>query len=173
MRIGLDGISQGRSMDEGAGAMGSLLPDLYEALARIAPEHEFVVLATRHAGAFGSLRGPNLRLVQCSVSRFRPLRVAYEQWRVPIRARRLRLDVYYASTNVLPLQLRCPTVLVVNALQCFAFPVEFGGRPADAQRRRATTNMSHVPGSSAISTTSKPARSSSSSSSSGKKYRMA
>jgi glycosyltransferase involved in cell wall biosynthesis len=126
MRIGLDGISQGSGVDEGAGAMESILPDLYGAIARIAPEHEFVIFAARHAAVFRSLGGPNLRVVPCAVSRRRPLRVAYEQFRVPMLARRFGLDAYYAATNVLPLRLGCATVLVINALQCFAFPEDFG-----------------------------------------------
>ena len=131
MRIALDGISQGSAVEDGGGAMGSILPELYRTMARVAPEHDFIVLAARHAEVFRSLGERNLRVLACSVSRLRPLRVAYEQLRIPTLARSLGVDAYYASTNVLPLRLRCPTVLVVNALQCFVFPMEFG-----AVRRR-------------------------------------
>src|SRR6266567_1443123 len=131
MRIALDGISQGSAAEDGGGAMGSILPELYRTMARVAPEHDFILFAARHAEVFRSLGERNLQVLACSVSRLRPLRVAYEQLRIPTLARSLGLDAYYASTNVLPLRLRCPTVLVVNALQCFVFPREFG-----AVRRR-------------------------------------
>jgi len=90
--------------------MGSILPELYHTMARVAPEHDFIVFAARHAEVFRSLGQRNLRVLACSVSRLRPLRVAYEQWRVPMLARRFSLNAYYAATNVLPLQLRCATV---------------------------------------------------------------
>src|SRR6266699_591175 len=115
MRIGLDGILQGSGVEEGAGAMESILPDLYRAMARVAPVHEFVIFAAGNAALFCSLRARNLCVVRCAVSRRRPLRVAYEQLRVPTLARRFSLDSYYATTNVLPFRLRCATVLVINA----------------------------------------------------------
>ncbi|MGH7517723.1 MAG: glycosyltransferase family 4 protein [Gemmatimonadales bacterium] len=108
---------------------------LLETLVRVAPEHEyfaFVSPANRH---LFELEAPNLHLVNCFVSNERiPLRILVQQLYYPLLAKRLKLDVIHALSQV-PLWAPCATVVKTCGLHHHLFPGEY--LRADAQALRA------------------------------------
>ncbi len=97
------------------------------------------------AGTFAPLP-PNVREVVCAIrSESRPARIAYEQGRLPLLARRDKLDVLHSLGYTAPLVLGCPGVVTLHDLNYHFHPEDWARAGLIANRilvprcaRRAT-----------------------------------
>lgn len=98
---------------------------LLAALVRAAPQHEFYAFVSPANRHLFELDAPNLHLVNCFVSNERiPLRILVQQLYYPMLARRLKLDVIHALSQV-PLFTRCATVVKTCGLHHRVAPGEY------------------------------------------------
>lgn len=126
IRLGVEIISAGTSVEEGEGGAGGyyngLIPELCED-PRIA---EVIAYVAGWYGPARRWRHPKLRVRRCPVPRARVPRVAYEQFAIPCHARRDRVDVLFSPGNCRPLLYRGPNVLALHAVQHFLFGGDIG-----------------------------------------------
>jgi glycosyltransferase involved in cell wall biosynthesis len=127
LKIAIDAITPGASLDSRAGGMRMYLTALTAKMSEQEPGVEFVVLESRQF-PLTELEGlPNVtRLVCPGVPRSRAGRVIYQNSALPIYLRGLRADAFLATCNVLPLGCPLPTVVVVQSLQYFDHPEAYG-----------------------------------------------
>ncbi|MFN0253031.1 MAG: glycosyltransferase family 4 protein [Kofleriaceae bacterium] len=111
-----------------------------------ATTHEYSLYVGREAaGTFDPLPA-NVREVACSLdSESRPARIAYEQTRLALRARRDRLDLLHSLGYTAPLVLGCPSVVTLHDLNYHFHPEDWARAALYANRllvprcaRRAT-----------------------------------
>ena len=123
MIVGLDNISPGVSTSPaGVGGMRPYLLDMVRHLPIAMPWVRFKLFTPAWNNEFGDLP-PNVEIVCCNlVAKARPLRVLYEQMVLPQIIRRNQVDVWIGMHNVIPLFLRCKTVLIIQSLQYFSQP---------------------------------------------------
>ncbi len=119
MRYGLDG----RYIQDHFPGIGRYTYHLALALARVAPEDEFILFhdpAARNTqydlGALAAIL--NLSLVEVAASPFR-LR---QQIALPRLARALRLDLYHSPYYLIPYVMPCPTVVTIHDLIPYLYP---------------------------------------------------
>lgn len=126
IRLGVEIISAGTSVEEGQGGAGGyysgLIPELCED-PRIA---EVITYVADWWEPAQSWRHQKLRVRPCSVPRARVPRVAYEQFVIPCCARRDRVDVLFSPGNCRPLLYRGSNVLALHAVQHFLFGGDMG-----------------------------------------------
>jgi glycosyltransferase involved in cell wall biosynthesis len=124
MRIGIDNVSTGLSTSQRTiGGMRHFLTDLVTWLNKVAPQHEYVLFQPDWADPLDWVDSSPVKVWPCrNVPRWRPGRIIYEQAVYPIIINRARLDVFLGTNNVLPLQLKTPSVVVMQSLQYFDFP---------------------------------------------------
>ena len=108
MRIGID-VSWAQGVPSGT---ASYVAGLVEALARVGPEHEYVLFTRRErpgrrGPALPDLRAPNVRRVVVDA----PLTNLRQQVTLPLALRRERLDLYHSPAFFLPLAWRGPSVV--------------------------------------------------------------
>jgi glycosyltransferase involved in cell wall biosynthesis len=108
------------------------------AMAALDHSVQFEVL---HSASFGlpDLDSPNVRQFQLTAPSNRELRIVFQNSVYPILIATRRADVLLATCNVLPLGVRCPSVVIVPSIQCFEQPESYG-RFRLAYLRRAVTN---------------------------------
>ncbi|MCX6349653.1 MAG: glycosyltransferase family 1 protein, partial [Candidatus Aureabacteria bacterium] len=103
---------------------------LLEGLAALDRENEYAVFTNRESRG-GLELGPNFREYPCSVrARFRPQRILWEQFLLPLRARKLKLDLLHSPGFTAPLLCPCPSVVTILDLIYLNFPETF---PAPAR----------------------------------------
>jgi glycosyltransferase involved in cell wall biosynthesis len=119
--------------------------NLVRALSTAAPLDELVLYVAREAaGSFPSFA--NVREVVCDVdAESRPSRILYEQVRLPMLARRDRLDVLHSLGYTAPLACPCPSVVTLHDLNYKFHPEDWAPAALWANRilipqvvRRAT-----------------------------------
>jgi glycosyltransferase involved in cell wall biosynthesis len=127
LRIAIDAITPGASLDSRAGGMRMYLTTLTAKMSEQEPTVEFVVLESRQF-PLGELDGiPNVTRVVCpGVPGSRAGRVIYQNSALPIYLRGLHADALLATCNVLPLGCPLPSVVVVQSLQYFDHPEAYG-----------------------------------------------
>lgn len=122
MRIGYDTLIEN---PENPSSAIHYIGRLLETLVRMAPEHEFFVFVGPRNRHLFSLAAPNVQLVNCFVSNERiPLRILVQQAYFPILARRYRLDVIHALSQI-PLLAPCATVVKTCGLHHHLMPEEY------------------------------------------------
>ena len=122
--IGIDNVSTGLSTSRDAiGGMRHFLRDTMMWLAKVAPQHEYVVfepnwidwliqICRRALGSRRRARWPRQRLG----------RIIYEQTLYPTIIRKAGVDVFLGTYKILPFRLKVPSVVVMQSLQYFDFP---------------------------------------------------
>jgi glycosyltransferase involved in cell wall biosynthesis len=126
LRIGFEVIVAGSALEEGSGGgpgyFHALIPRLRDD-PRV--EHLTVFVPDWYDRA-SEWEGAKSTVVRCSVPKARPLRVAYEQLVLPMRARRAGIDCLISPSNYRPLLYRRPNVLVLHAIQHFLLGDDIG-----------------------------------------------
>jgi glycosyltransferase involved in cell wall biosynthesis len=127
VRIAIDAITPGGSLEAGAGGMRMYLTTMSATMSKQQPNVEFLVL---ESGQFplGELEGlPNLTRVVCrGVPLSRVGRIAYQNSALPVYLRRLRVNAFLATCNVMPRGCPVPTVVVIQSLQYFEHREAYG-----------------------------------------------
>jgi alpha-1,3-rhamnosyl/mannosyltransferase len=126
MRIGIELISAGSTLEEGSGGapgyVRALIPGLRDD-PRIEHLHVFVPSWYEAAPDWA---GAKCTVVDCAVPRQRPLRVAYEQLGLARLARSHRFDAFLSPANFRPLTYRGCNVMVLHAIQYFLLGDDIG-----------------------------------------------
>jgi glycosyltransferase involved in cell wall biosynthesis len=127
LRIAIDAITPGASLDSQAGGMRMYLTTLTTTMSQQEPGVDFIVLESRQF-PLAELDGiSNVTRVVCpGVPGSRAGRVIYQNSALPIYLRVLHLDALLATCNVLPLGCPVPSVVVVQSLQYFGYPEAYG-----------------------------------------------
>ena len=110
----------------GVGGTEIYLRDLLAALARIDSENEYVVFTNRETGE--DLVPPPSNFHRCPQAvhaSSRPMRILWEQTRLPLQVSRLKLDVLLNPGFTAPLVTSCPNVTVFHDLQHKRHPEYF------------------------------------------------
>ncbi len=143
MRIGLNALFL---IPGGVGGTEMYVRRLVRALGNAAPGDEFLLyVASEAAGTFGALP-PNVSEVRCDLAaEMRPVRIAFEQARLPLLARGDRVDVLHSLGYTGPLVAPCPTVVTLHDLNYHFHPEDWAPAALWANRllipqvaRRAT-----------------------------------
>lgn len=126
LRVGLEAIAAGSSIEEGAGGARGYFEGILAPIATDPRVSELIVYLPAWLNAGQAWHPPNSRVVRCPVPRARPLRVAYEQFSLARRATRDRLDVLFSPGNYRPLGYRSVNVLGLHAIQHFLLGDDIG-----------------------------------------------
>ncbi len=141
MRIGLNALFL---IPGKVGGTEVYVRNLVRALAAASTDELVLYVAREAAGTFPSFA--NVREVACDVpAESRVARIAYEQTRLPILARRDRLDVLHSLGYTAPLVVGCPNVVTLHDLNYRFHPEDWSAAGLWANRllipavvRRAT-----------------------------------
>ncbi len=122
MRIGINALYliPGR-----VGGSEIYLRRLLQGLAALDRENDYAVFTNRESRG-GLALGPNFKEYPCSVrARFRPHRILWEQIVLPLRARKLKLDLLHSPGFTAPLFCPCPSLVTILDLIYLDFPETF------------------------------------------------
>jgi glycosyltransferase involved in cell wall biosynthesis len=123
MRIGVNALYL---IPGGVGGTEIYLRSLLPALAEIDSQNEYFIFTNRETGADLIPKRPNFTWAPQAVkARLRPARILWEQIRLPIAARRLRLNAMLNPGFTAPLLGMCPQVTVFHDLQHKRHPEYF------------------------------------------------
>ena len=123
MRIGVNALYL---IPGAVGGTEVYLRSLLAALARLDRTNEYVVFVNRETGTNLAPAAPNFRTVETGVRAVnRPARLLWEQLRLPLAARRERLDVLLNPGFTAPARCPCPAVTVFHDLQHKRHPEYF------------------------------------------------
>lgn len=123
LRVGVDVISAGASLDPAAGGMAIYYDGLLSALAQADAIETLITFVPPWHEGYGIPQAPKIRRVKCRcLSRNRIGRVFYEQLVLPIGVAFQRPDVLLSTCNVKPLLWRGPSVVVLHQVQFLFFP---------------------------------------------------
>ena len=110
----------------GVGGTEIYLRELLAALARIDAENEYFVFTNQETGADLTPHQHNFhRKPQAVRAKSRPLRIAWEQTILPLKALRLNLDVLLNPGFTAPILTPCPCITVFHDLQHKRYPEYF------------------------------------------------
>jgi glycosyltransferase involved in cell wall biosynthesis len=127
LRVGIDAITPGNSLGSSAGGMRMYITTLTREMARHDPNVEFIVFESaarplHELDGLAQVRRISLR----AVPQHNAARVMYQNSIYPLQLARGRLDVLFATCNVVPIGCRMPVVVVIQSLQYFAHPDTYG-----------------------------------------------
>lgn len=137
----VDAITPGASLGEGAGGMRMTLTSWIGAMAALDESVKFEILQSR-SFVLPDLDSANVRRIELAAPSNRELRIVFQNSLYPIAITRRHADVFVATCNVLPMGIRCPSVVIVPSLQYFEQPESYG-RLRLAYLRYAVTNAAH------------------------------
>jgi glycosyltransferase involved in cell wall biosynthesis len=126
LRLGVEMISAGTSIEEGEGGAGGYYAGLIPGLCADARVADVVAYTADWYEPATHWRHPKLRVQPCNVPRSRALRVLYEQLVIPLKVQRDGVDVLLSLANIRPLVRRGPNVVVLHAVQHFLFGRSIG-----------------------------------------------
>lgn len=130
-------ISAGAGLGASAGGMIVYFTGLLRSLCKLDAVSELVLLVSPWNGGTGVPDHPKARIVTCrALPKHRTGRVVYEQSVLPELVRRSGAEILLSTCNVKPFLWRGPSVVVLQSLQYFHFPEQFG-RLRSAYLRRA------------------------------------
>ena len=136
-------ISAGTGLGTSAGGMIVYFTGLLRSLCELDSITELVLLVTPWNGNTGVPDHPKVRVATCrGLPRRRSGRVVYEHVVLPAYLARLKVDILLSTCNVKPLLRRGPSVVVLQSLQYFHFPNQFG-RLRSAYLRGAVSRSMH------------------------------
>jgi len=91
--------------------------NLLQALAKMSNLAQYWLFINRETRASGLFRETNYRLVQCPVrASVRTIRYSWEQFVMPLQAKKYRLDLLHSLGYVQPLRLPCKSVVTIHDL---------------------------------------------------------
>lgn len=123
LRIGVNALYL---IPGGVGGTEIYLRNLLQALAEIDQENEYFVFTNRETGVDLLPNAPNFTHSPQAVNAVvRPMRLIWEQTRLPIAARRLKLDRLFNAGFTAPIFGPCPSVTVFHDLQHKRHPEHF------------------------------------------------
>lgn len=128
MKIGIDNVSTGPSTCRNTkGGMRHFLTDTLTWLEKVAPQNEYVLFQPPQKEPLDLPADTSVQVYQCNNSiRGRRLPQAiYEQTIYPQDVDKAGVDVFLGTSSILPLRLRIPSVVVVQALQFLYFREEY------------------------------------------------
>jgi len=121
-------ISAGTGFGSSAGGMIVYFTGLLRSLCDLDSITELVLLVSPWNGGIGVPDHPKVRVHTChGLPHNRIGRVVYEQTVLPMLVKRLDVDILLSTCNVKPILWRGPSVVVLQSLQYFHFPEQFGG----------------------------------------------
>lgn len=126
MHVGFEVMAAGSGLEEGQGGASGYIEGLVPRLLadpRIDRLTAYVADWYKPAATWGH---PKLTVRRLPVPKARPGRVAYEQLRLPLHARRDGIDVLFSTGNFRPLMYRRPNVLALHAVQHFILNDDIG-----------------------------------------------
>lgn len=127
MRVAVDMISAGSGLGNSAGGMIVYFSGLLRSLCDLDSITELVLLVSPWNEDVGVPEHQKVRQVTCrGLPHRRSGRVVYEQTVLPLLLKRLDIDILLSTCNVKPLLWRGPSVVVLQSLQYFHFPDQFG-----------------------------------------------
>ena len=146
LRLAIDAITPGASLDSSAGGMRMYLTTLIRKMGELGQGLELLVLESRQF-PLSELDGlPGVTRIECPhVPPSRYARIVYQNTILPMFLRSLKSDVLLATCNVLPVGCPVPSVVVVQSLQYFDYPKAYGRLRAAYLRaalRHASRNAS-------------------------------
>ena len=120
MRIGINTLFMIPGL---VGGSETYLRNLLSKLASIDSDNEYVLFTnTENSGSF-NLEKANFLEVRCPIpARFRPARILWEQFILPIQCRRHKIDLLHSPGYVSPIVLPCPSVVSIHDMNYFFFP---------------------------------------------------
>ncbi|OPX40854.1 MAG: hypothetical protein B1H13_05215 [Desulfobacteraceae bacterium 4484_190.3] len=93
---------------------------LSQALGQIDQLNEYIVFLNRESADLGLPRQPNFQKVICPVpARSRALRYFWEQFVMPLQAKKYQLDLLHSLGYVQPLQVPCKSVVTIHDLNFY------------------------------------------------------
>jgi glycosyltransferase involved in cell wall biosynthesis len=124
LRIGVNALYL---IPGGVGGTEIYLRNLLAALARVDRRNQYFVFTNRETGPDLCPQAGNFKAVPGKVpARLRPLRLAWEQFVLPVQASRLELDVMFSPGFTSPLLCRSAGVTVIHDMQHRKQPENFG-----------------------------------------------
>jgi glycosyltransferase involved in cell wall biosynthesis len=127
MRVGIDAVTPGAVLEDGAGGMRPMMINLVTSLSELGTGTDFVLFENPRVPLPELAGVPNLTRVTCpGVPSGRLPRVLYQNSIYPSILRRHNLDVFLATCNVLPFMAPHPAVVIVQSLQFFNHEPVFG-----------------------------------------------
>jgi glycosyltransferase involved in cell wall biosynthesis len=144
MRVGIDAVTPGAVLEDGAGGMRPMMINLLTSLTELGTDADFVLFENPRV-PLPELAGlPHLTRVSCpGVPSGRLLRVLYQNSIYPSVLHGHKLDVFLATCNVLPFMAPHPAVVIVQSLQFFNQEPVFG-RFRGAYLRRTVRASLHA-----------------------------
>ncbi len=123
MRIGINTLFMIPGL---VGGSETQLRNLVSKLASIDPDNEYILFTnTENSGSF-NLEEPNFLEVRCPIpARFRPARILWEQFILPIQCQWHRIDLLHSPGYVCPIALPCPSVVSIHDMNYFLFPQDW------------------------------------------------
>ncbi len=126
IRLGFETIAAGSAIEEGSGGGPGYVHALLPRLAADPRVEHLTVFVPDWYERASEWESENCTVVRCGVPKARPLRVAYEQVVLPLRARRAGIDCLISPSNYRPLLYRQPNVVVLHAIQHFILNDDIG-----------------------------------------------
>src|SRR5216683_1165700 len=127
LKIAIDAITPGASLDEKAGGMRMYVATLTAEMGKHEPTVDFIVLESPQFPLDELEARPNVRRVVCKgIPVNRIGRVVYQNSALPVYLRLVKADVLLATCNVLPFGCPAPAVVVVQSLQFFDHRAAYG-----------------------------------------------
>ncbi len=123
MRIGINALFMIPGI---VGGSETILRNLVSQLASIDSQNEYVLFTNRENSGSFNLDQPNFFEVRCPVpARFRPARILWEQFILPIQCQWHGIDLLHSPGYVSPIALPCPSVVSVLDMNYFFFPEDW------------------------------------------------
>jgi len=93
---------------------------LLKAIGRIDRQNEYLIFLNRESAGLELPVQPNFKRVVCPVpAKFRALRYLWEQFVLPLQARKYRLNLLHSLGYVQPLHLPCPSIVTIHDLNFY------------------------------------------------------
>lgn len=103
---------------------GMYISKLVEYLAQVDRDNRYTLFLNRaNAAYFSAIAAPNFSQVTChALTRLRPLRLIWEQLRLPAHLLQRQIDILHSPAFVAPLAMKAKSVLTIFDLTFFLFP---------------------------------------------------
>ena len=127
MRIAIDAVTPGASLEPTVAGMRHYVVALVSAMSALDTSNEFLVFEGARAPLKELDELPNVRRITCrGILRNRAARVLYQNIALPMMLRRHHVDVTLGTCNVIPIGSPRPCVVVLQSLQYFVHRSTFG-----------------------------------------------
>jgi len=95
-------------------------------LAKIDRQNEYILFTNRENSGTFQLSQPNFTEVLCPIkASFRPARVLWEQFILPLQAKKYKIEVLHSPGYTAPLLAFCRSIVTIHDMNCFHYPEDF------------------------------------------------